>query len=419
LELKRIVSIQQSPLIAHISESLVGQATIHAFRLRDNFVKKQRLLTDDAMKPLYLLEFLKIWLQIRLAFLSASITFGIVLLAHFLRGANSQIAVSIGLALAFSSRLTISLNELVTWLGVGEAQMNAVERIDFYGTGLVPEAPRSFPTDPSEVAWPVRGEIEFKSVQVRYRARPDHAVITDLSLSIKSGEKIGVVGRTGSGKSTLMAALFRIVELHQGRIFIDGLDICKMGLKTLRSRIQMIPQEPILFSGTIRSNLDLENVFSDQELWDVLSWVGLKDYVSQLEEKLCAPVSPGGDNLSAGQRQILCLARAILLRPKILVMDEATASVDPETNTLIEKALTTHFPQTTVISIAHRLNTIAGFDRIVVLQDGRLAECEHPFVLLQNQQSLFSQLTNASGEANDGLIRAAAYESYQKSKLDK
>jgi ABC-type multidrug transport system fused ATPase/permease subunit len=419
LELKRIVSIQQSPLIAHISESLGGQAIIQAFRLNDDFVRKQRSLTDAAMKPVYLLEFLKIWLKIRLSLLSASITFGIVLLAHFLQGANAQVAVSIGLALTFSAQLTMSLNGLVTWLGVGEAQMNAVERLDFYGTGIVPEAPRNSPKDPSETSWPLRGEIEFRNVYVRYKSRPDHSVIKDLSLSIRSGERIGVVGRTGSGKSTLMSALFRIVELHQGQIFIDGLDISKIGLKALRSRIQMIPQEPILFSGTIRSNLDIDDAFTDQELWDVLSWVGLKEYVSELEGKLTAPITSGGDNLSAGQRQILCLARAILLKPKVLVMDEATASVDPETNQLIDKALHAYFPDTTILSIAHRLNTIAGFDRIAVLQDGQLLEFDHPHVLLQNQESLFSQLTSASGDANAALIRAAANESYQKSKMGK
>ena len=185
-----------------------------------------------------------------------------------------------------------------------------------------------------------------------------------------------------------------------------------MGLKTLRSRIQIIPQEPVLFSGTIRENLDVESLFEDADVWDVLERIGLKEYVSSLENKLSSPVVENGENLSVGQRQLICLGRAILMKPKILIMDEATASVDAEADKLIQASIKTHFKDTTVLSIAHRLNTIADFDRVLVLHDGNLMEYDTPYQLFQ-KNGLFSQLADATGQSNSALLREIALKKHQ------
>ncbi|KAL2912276.1 hypothetical protein HK105_208267 [Polyrhizophydium stewartii] len=218
------------------------------------------------------------------------------------------------------------------------------------------------------------------------------------------GEKVGVVGRTGSGKSTLMTALFRIMEASKGSIAIDGIDIASLGLKTLRSRLQIIPQEPVLFRGTVRSNLDFATKYSDDDLWAALDLVGLKDFVGSLDGKLDAAIEENGANLSMGQRQLMCLCKAILAKPKVLIMDEATASVDAEADKRIQESIETQFAATTVLSIAHRLNTIAAFDRVLVLDGGRIAEFDAPHVLLGRAGSVFGDMVDATGAANAAVF---------------
>nr|KAJ3401853.1 Multidrug resistance-associated protein 4 [Polyrhizophydium stewartii] len=231
---------------------------------------------------------------------------------------------------------------------------------------------------------------------------------SDLSLDIQPGEKVGVVGRTGSGKLTLMTALFRIMEASKGSIAIDGIDIASLGLKTLRSRLQIIPQEPVLFKGTVRSNLDFATKYTDDELWAALGLVGLKDFVGTLDGKLDAAIEENGANLSMGQRQLMCLCKAILAKPKVLIMDEATASVDAEADRRIQESIETQFAATTVLSIAHRLNTIAAFDRVLVLDGGRIAEFDAPHVRLGRSGSVFGDMVDATGAANAAVIRQIA-----------
>ncbi|KAJ3004980.1 hypothetical protein HKX48_000967, partial [Thoreauomyces humboldtii] len=286
--------------------------------------------------------------------------------------------------------------------------LNSIERLEEYATAIPKEAPSHLTSDPDHDVWPSRGCIEFKNLELRYPSRPDHAVIKDLSLVINPGEKIGIVGRTGSGKSTLLTALFRVVEPSLGSIIIDGQDIAQLGLSTLRNRIDIIPQDPTLFTGTIRGNLDVEGTFSDADVWQVLERINLKKYVASLPEKLEAPVVEGGDNLSVGQRQLLCLGRAILRRPRILVMDEATASVDQTADALIQESIKTHFASATVLVIAHRLNSIVEADRILVLDAGVRCEFDTPHTLLSNPSSLFSKLAHATGPANSQLLRELA-----------
>ena len=239
--------------------------------------------------------------------------------------------------------------------------------------------------------WPQRGEIDFVDYSVRYRDGLDPA-LKRITFGVKSGEKIGIVGRTGAGKSSLTLALFRIVEAAKGKIWMDGVDISRLGLQTLRSRITIIPQDPVLFCGTIRSNLDPFETYSDEQLWHILELSHLKSFVVSLPAGLGHAVSEGGENLSVGQRQLICLARALLRRTSVLVLDEATAAVDLETDSLIQATIRHQFGQCTVLTIAHRLHTIIDSTRVVVLDSGRVAEFDAPAVLLANPRSRFYSL---------------------------
>ncbi|KAJ3000797.1 hypothetical protein HDV02_003599 [Globomyces sp. JEL0801] len=361
--------------------------------------KSERLL-DHSQSASYLYSSLQNWLDFRLSVLASMITFSIATLAVNIEKPTVAFASVVGLALTYSSDFALELSMLLMHLGAAESEMNSVERLYHYGHKIPTEAPTTLLKDSSITGWPNRANLTFKDFSVSYPSRPDHLILRNLNFTIKSGEKIGVVGRTGSGKSTLVTALFRVIEPKN--------DIQTMGLKTLRSQIQIIPQDPVLFEGTLRSNLDYEGNFTDEELWKSLEYVGLKKYVGELEGKLDYEVTYNGDNLSVGQRQLMCLCRSILKSPKILVMDEATASVDGESDQIIQKAISKHFGSTTVISIAHRLNTIAEFDRILVLDNGTVAEFDSPYNLLKNPTSIFSELTDASGPANAALIRELA-----------
>jgi ATP-binding cassette subfamily C (CFTR/MRP) protein 1 len=244
--------------------------------------------------------------------------------------------------------------------------------------------------------WPQKGNVEFKKFGLRYREGLD-LVIKNISCSILGGEKIGIVGRTGAGKSSLTVALFRIVEAAEGLIDIDGVDISKIGLHDLRNKLTIIPQDPVLFSGSLRMNLDPFNKHSDQELWQVLELSNLKLFVNGLEKGLLHEISEGGENLSVGQRQLVCLARALLRKTKVLILDEATAAVDLETDDLIQSTIRTEFKDCTVLTIAHRLNTIMDYDQIMVLDRGELMEFNTPDALLADSQSIFYSLAQDAG----------------------
>ena len=272
--------------------------------------------------------------------------------------------------------------------------MNSIERLDKYATGLPVEGVAELPQDPTAAQWPQMGAISVKNLSIAYEQRPDYDVIKNISFEVMAGEKIGICGRSGCGKSTLVSSLFRLLERRTGTIEIDGLDIAKLGLKTLRRRLQIIPQDPVLFEGSIRSNLGLN--YTDQELWDALDHVGLKDFVSDLERKLYSPVFINGSNLSFGQRQLFCLCRAMLAKPKILVLDEATASIDGASDERINYIIKNHFKDTTILSIAHRLDSIGDFDRIMLIDNGEMAEFDKPSTLLSDPNSKFSALVAAS-----------------------
>ncbi|KAI8903347.1 P-loop containing nucleoside triphosphate hydrolase protein [Gorgonomyces haynaldii] len=383
-EIKRLTSIEKSPLVSLISEAFTGASTIKAYSRQHAFIQRQRHLLDMSQSSSFLFLSLKAWLNLRLGLLSATLCLGVVFLA--IVNPTPQIGVVIGAALTYSSQITEQLGALVRLSADAEAEMNSIERLSYYMNDIPQE--RQDPDEPKD--WPSDGKIVFKSVSLQYPSS-DHLALDDVNVTVQPGEKLGVIGRTGSGKSTLANCLFRPIELKQGTILIDGQDISTVSLPYLRSRMQLIPQDPVLFKGTIRFNIDVEEQYDDAQIWSALESVGLKSFISEMEDKLDAQVKQGGDNFSAGQKQLLCLARAILKQPKVLVMDEATASVDSESDQLIQRAIENLFENTTVISIAHRLHTIAGFDTILVMDQGRVKEHASPKQLLENPDSLYTQ----------------------------
>ncbi len=256
------------------------------------------------------------------------------------------------------------------------------------------EAPWKFDDKPDNEPWLNKGSIQFKNYAVKYRQDLDF-VLKNLSCSIEPNEKIGIVGRTGAGKSSLTLALFRILESEYGKIVIDNVDIKTLGLHELRQKITIIPQEAFLFSGTLKVNIDPFGQFSDDQLWDVLEKAHLKTFVSSLEKKLNFECSEGGENLSVGQRQLVCLARALLRKTKILVLDEATASVDHNTDDLIQLTIRKEFHDCTILTIAHRINTIMDSTRIMVLDKGEIVEFDTPTRLLENRNGVFFSLATS------------------------
>jgi ATP-binding cassette subfamily C (CFTR/MRP) protein 1 len=276
--------------------------------------------------------------------------------------------------------------------------MVGVERIKEYQE-IAEEAPLHIPEQDPPKEWPQHGVVKFDNYQTRYRPGLD-LVLKGISCDIMSGEKIGIVGRTGAGKSSLTLALFRIIESAEGggSIYIDGENIGLMGLSALRSRLTIIPQDPVLFSGTLRMNLDPFDNHTDDQIWTALEHAHLKAFVGNLPgDGLTFEVNEGGENLSVGQRQLVCLARALLRKTKVLILDEATAAIDLETDDLIQATIRSEFFDCTVLTIAHRLNTILDSSRVLVLDAGKIAEFDSPHALLQNNQSLFYGMAKEAG----------------------
>ncbi|KAJ3322997.1 hypothetical protein HDV06_002443 [Boothiomyces sp. JEL0866] len=285
-----------------------------------------------------------------------------------------------------------------------ELKMNSLQRIVEYCNEIDQEQALHTLVDENLDSWPTNGDITINNLDIAYHSKPDINVLKSLTVDIKGGERVGVVGRTGSGKSTLALAFFRLIEAKAGSIVIDGVDISSIGLSKLRNNIQMISQEANVFAGSVRLNLTLESDIPDEELWVALEKVGLKDYISQLPEKLEYPLLANGSNLSVGQGQLLCLARAFAKKPKVLILDEASSSVDGEADKIIQSVIKDQLKGSTIISIAHRLNTVANFDRIMVLEQGNLVEFDSPYRLLQNPDSLFSKLVESTGDSNKSAI---------------
>ncbi|KAF9416233.1 hypothetical protein BGZ94_010270 [Podila epigama] len=393
-ELKRLDSAARSPMYAHFGETLSGLVTIRAYDDANRFNVQATTFLDRSQQTSYLSNAAARWLQLMMEFVSLMVLLAVGLLAITQRGsANSGL---FAIVLARIGELTMIMSRFLTIICNLENSIVSVERIREYSE-LTPEARDVIPDAKTDPAWPQRGQITFQNYATRYREGLD-LVLKELSLTIQGGERVGVVGRTGAGKSSVTMALFRIIEAAQGSISIDGIDISTLGLAELRSHLTIIPQDPFLFGGTIRENLDPFGKFTDAELWAALESASLKSYVSSHSEGLSSPIDNGGENMSLGQRQLMSLARAMLQKnTKILCLDEATAAIDVETDNAIQRALRREFTGCTVLTIAHRINTIMDSDKILVLDHGRLAEFDSPKVLLQRPDSIFYSLAVKSG----------------------
>ncbi len=375
-EVQRLDSVTRSPIFAILSESLRGLETLRAFKVLPSFEQRFDGALDTNGNAYFSLVAANRWLGVRLELLGALITLTAALSACFVQGGALGAALG-GFALTYSMSITSSMNWFVRQFAQTENNLTSFERIENYAQ----QSPERWDGEVPPPAWPERGEIIFENASLRYRPELP-LVLKEVSFSVKGGQRIGVIGRTGSGKSTLTQAIFRLLELDSGRIVIDGRDISSIALADLRARLVMIPQEPALFSGTIRSNLDPRSLYSDQALYDALSRVELAQFVRELPQQLAAPVIEGGHNLSVGQRQLLCLAQALLNKRRIMVLDEATANVDPKSDRAIQNTIRREFPQTTQIIIAHRLGTVMDCNLIVMLENGRVVKVGTPHELL-------------------------------------
>ncbi|KAJ6338496.1 hypothetical protein OIU76_008048 [Salix suchowensis] len=398
-ELTRLDSITKAPVIHHFSESISGVMTIRSFSKQDSFCQENVNRVNANLRMDFHNNGSNEWLGLRLEMigsliLCASAMFLILLPSSIVRPENVGLSLSYGL----------SLNSVLFWSiyfsCFVENRMVSVERIKQF-TSISSEAAWKIKDRVLPPNWPANGNVDLKDLQVRYRPNTP-LVLKGITLSIPGGDKIGVVGRTGSGKSTMIQVFFRLVEPTGGKIIIDGIDICMLGLHDLRSRFGIIPQEPVLFEGTVRSNVDPVGQYTDEDIWRSLERCQLKDVVAAKPEKLDSPVIDNGDNWSVGQRQLLCLGRVMLKHSRLLFMDEATASVDSQTDAVIQKIIREEFAECTIISIAHRIPTVMDCDRVLVIDAGRAKEYDKPSRLLE-RPSLFGALVQEYANRSAGL----------------
>lgn len=402
-DLKRIVNVSRSPIFAHLQESLSGYETIRAYQQQPRFQFLHLTNLESNLKSLYIFRSINRWLSVRLQFIGSIIIFTTASLAI----TNHLSSGMAGLLISFALQITGSLNWIVRMTVEVETNIVSVERIMEY-CELKSEAEEIIEPRPPKV-WPSHGSVKFENISAKYRENLD-LVLKNVSLDIKPREKVGIVGRTGAGKSSLMSTIFRLIEPTDGKIFIDGLDIGKIGLHDLRSNLAIIPQDSQSFEGTVRQNLDPLELHTDEELWRALDLSHLKSFIQNLDKDnedghvgLEAKLSEGGSNLSVGQRQLLSLARALLNPSKVLILDEATASVDVETDQIVQKTIREAFKDRTILTIAHRIDTVLDSDKIAVLDQGQVKEFDTPDNLLANKESMFYQLCSQGGYIKEDI----------------
>ncbi|XP_043689686.1 ABC transporter C family member 3-like isoform X4 [Telopea speciosissima] len=388
-ELARLVGVCKAPIIQHFAESISGSTTIRSFDQEPRFMEMNLKLIDGYSRPKFHNAGAMEWLCFRLDMLSSlTFAFSLVFLISVPKGLiDPGLA---GLAVTYG----LSLNMLQAWVIWNlcnlENNIISVERILQY-TCISSEPPLVIEGNRPDRDWPSHGNVDIVNLQIRYAPHMP-LVLRGLTCTFPGGMKTGIVGRTGSGKSTLIQALFRIVEPAAGHIVIDGIDISKIGLHDLRSRLSIIPQDPTMFEGTMRNNLDPLEEYTDEQIWEALDRCQLGDEVRKKEGKLDSAVTENGENWSMGQRQLVCLGRALLKSSKVLVLDEATASVDTATDNLIQHTLRQQFSESTVITIAHRITSVLASDMVLLLDNGLIVEYDSPVKLLENRSSSFTKL---------------------------
>ncbi|XP_065812757.1 ATP-binding cassette sub-family C member 8 isoform X3 [Labrus bergylta] len=393
-DLHQLEDSTQLPLLSHFSETVEGLTTIRALRYEPRF--RQRLLqfTDANNIATLFLTAANRWLEVRMEYIGACVVL-VAAVASITNCLYNQLSTGlVGLGLTYALMVSNYMNWMVRNLADMEVQLGSVKRIN----GLLKTQPENYEglLTVSQVpdGWPRQGEIQIQNLSVRYDAtlKP---VLKNVNAHISPGQKVGICGRTGSGKSSFSLAFFRMVDMFEGRIVIDDIDIAKLPLQTLRSRLSIILQDPFLFSGTIRFNLDPEMKATDEMLWEALDIAQLKQVVKCLPGGLDAMVTEGGENFSQGQRQLFCLARAFVRKSSILIMDEATASIDMATESILQKVVMTAFADRTVVIIAHRVHTILNADLVIVMKRGIILEYDRPQALLDKEDSVFTSFVRA------------------------
>ncbi|XP_029303230.1 LOW QUALITY PROTEIN: multidrug resistance-associated protein 4-like [Cottoperca gobio] len=401
-DIKRLESTTRSPVFSHLSSSLQGLWTIRALRAEERLTKAFDAHQDLHSEAWFLFLMTSRWFALHLdsicSIFVTFVTFGCILLRDGLKAGE------VGLVLTYAVTLVGNFQWTVRQSAEVENMMTSVERVVEY-TELESEAPWETEKRPPP-DWPSKGLVTFDQVNFSYSS-DGPPVLKDISVTFQPNEKVGIVGRTGAGKSSLVSALFRLAE-PQGKIYIDGVLTSEIGLHDLRQKMSIIPQDPVLFTDTVRKNLDPFSQHSDEELWNALEEVQLMSAVEELPGKLETVLAESGSNFSVGQRQLVCLARAILRNNRILVIDEATANVDPSTDKRIQKTIRDKFRECTVLTIAHRLNTIVDSDRILVMGGGTIQELDRPFALLQNKEGALYKMVQQTGLAEAAALLKSA-----------
>lgn len=403
-ELKRVEAVQRSNVYNNFNETLTGMDTIKAFNKKEVFLKKNIGLIDRMNEAYYITVANQRWLDVFLSALATVFALLISLLCVFRVFKIS--ASSVGLLLSYVLQLSGMISMVVVIYTQVEQDMNSAERIIEYVDDLPQEARYQISETTPAPNWPQNGEIRFVNVSLAYRPGLP-LVLKNFNADVKSNEKIGICGRTGAGKSSIMIALYRIAELSSGLIEIDGVDSSTLGLNNLRSKLSIIPQDPVLFEGTIRKNLDPFGVKSDDELWETLRRAGIIENIEMVKQQkpnseemdkfhLDRDVENDGENFSLGEKQLIAFARALVRESKVLVLDEATSSVDYATDSKIQAAIVREFRDCTILCIAHRLKTILNYDRIMVMDKGELKEFDTPWNLFNSRNSIFRQMCDKS-----------------------
>ncbi|KAF5370913.1 hypothetical protein D9615_009789 [Tricholomella constricta] len=409
VETKRLDSLLRSIMYGSYSETLTGLATIRAYREQNTSVVNAENGLDKENRAYYMTISIQRWLAVRLDLFGNILILGIALFAAGFR--HTVNPAKVGVVLSYTLGITQAFSEMINQFAKNEQNMNAVERVLHYAE--LPSEPAATTPDDPPATWPAQGQISFTNVELAYREGLP-LVLKGVSFEINPGEKVGIVGRTGAGKTSLLQALFRIVELHNGKIAIDGYDISKIGLSILRGSLALVPQDSTLFLGTLRDNLDPQGLRTDAELISVLqrAWLlpsdGTIDAAAEAKFSLDSTVGDEGSNFSAGEKQLLALCRALVKDSRIIILDEATSSVDVETDAKLQRTIKKEFASSTLLCIAHRLNTIAYYDRVLVMDAGKVAEFDTVLNLYDNESSIFRSLCSEANLHRADILRIRA-----------